>query len=93
MVLKEFSHSKVYIDTSMYEGFGLTSREAAHQNAKVAFMDLNDGRSPLKRFTSHFTTFNFDPSIFVLAELVIELLNNPICTGCEFCETNTLGND
>lgn len=93
MVLKEFSYSKIYIDTSIYEGFGLTAREAAYQNTKVIFMDVNDGRSVLKRFVNHFSTLGFSPSIFGMVELVTKLLDEPICTGCEFCDTNTLGND
>jgi len=85
-MLKEFAGARVYIDTSIFEGFGLTPREAALQNTKVLFMDVADGRSELKKYPSHFSTFNFSPSIFRMIESAMEALAKPICGGCDFCK-------
>jgi GT2 family glycosyltransferase len=85
-MLKEFAGARVYIDTSIFEGFGLTPREAALQNTKVLFMDIADGRSELKKYPSHFSTFNFSPSIFRMIESAMEALAKPICAGCDFCK-------
>ncbi len=84
-MLKYFAQSSVYIDTSIFEGFGLTPREAALQNSRVLFMDVADGRTELKNYPSHFLTFNFSPSVFELAELAKKALAKPSCSGCNFC--------
>ncbi len=84
-VLKRFAASRVYVDTSLFEGFGLTPREAALQNTKVIFMDVVDGRNELKEFASHFSTLAFSPSIFEMSEKAISILEQPYCKGCDFC--------
>ena len=84
-VLKQLAVSSVYVDTSIFEGFGLTPREAALQNTKVMFMDTADGRNELKEFTSHFSTFAFSASIFEMSERAISILEQSSCKGCAFC--------
>lgn len=84
-MLKFFAQASVYIDTSMFEGFGLTPREAALQNSRVLFMDVMDGRTELKNYPSHFSTFSFSPSVFEMAELAKKALTEPSCSGCNFC--------
>jgi GT2 family glycosyltransferase len=84
-VLKQVAVCSVYVDTSIFEGFGLTPREAALQNTKVIFMDVTDGRNELKEFTSHFSTLTFSPSIFEMSERAISILKQSSCKGCAFC--------
>jgi GT2 family glycosyltransferase len=84
-MLKQFAASSVYVDTSIFEGFGLTPREAALQNTKVLFMDVTDGRNELKKFTSHFSTLAFSASIFEMSEKAISILKQPSCKGCDYC--------
>jgi GT2 family glycosyltransferase len=84
-VLKQFAVSSVYVDTSIFEGFGLTSREAALQNTKVLFMDVEDGRNELKEFTSHFSTLALSASIFELAQKAVNVFETPPCSGCDYC--------
>jgi len=86
-LLKQFAASNVYIDTSIFEGFGLTPREAALQNTKVLFMDVADGRNELKEFTSHFSTLAFSPSIFEWAQKAVKVLESPSCSGCDYCSS------
>jgi len=86
-MLKQFAKSRVYIDTSIFEGFGLTPREAALQNTNVLFMNVVDGRSELKKYRSHFSTFDFSPSVFEMIESAKEALAKSNCTGCEFCKS------
>jgi GT2 family glycosyltransferase len=86
-MLKLFAQTKVYIDTSIFEGFGLTPREAAFQDVKVVFMDVMDGRNTLREYTSHFSTLGFSPSIFEMADKAVKVLENPKCTGCNFCSS------
>lgn len=85
--LKQFAVSCVYVDTSIFEGFGLTPREAALQNTKVLFMDVADGRNELKEFTSHFSTLALSASIFELAEKAVNVFEAPSCSGCDYCSS------
>jgi GT2 family glycosyltransferase len=89
-MLKQFSKARVYVDTSIFEGFGLTPREAALQNTNVLFMDVNDGRSELRKYPSHFSPFSFSPSIFEMASAALNALEKPKCPGCHFCLTESL---
>jgi hypothetical protein len=86
-VLKQFAVSSVYVDTSIFEGFGLTPREAALQNTKVLFMDVADGRNELKEFTSHFSTLALSASIFELAQKAVNVFEAPSCSGCDYCSS------
>ena len=86
-VLKQLAVSSVYVDTSIFEGFGLTPREAALQNTKVLFMDVADGRNELKEFTSHFTTLALSASIFELAQKAVNVFETPSCSGCDYCSS------
>lgn len=87
-VLKQLAASSVYVDTSIFEGFGLTPREAALQNTKVLFMDVEDGRNELKKFTSHFSILDFSASIFEMAQKALDVLLAPPCTDCDFCSND-----
>ena len=89
-MLKQFAKSRVYVDTSIFEGFGLTPREAALQNTNVLFMDVLDGRSELRRYPSHFSPFTFSPSIFEMVGAALNILENPSCPGCNFCQIEPL---
>ena len=89
-MLKQFSKARVYVDTSIFEGFGLTPREAALQNTNVLFMDVEDGRSELRKYPSHFSPFSFSPSIFEMASAALNALEKPKCAGCHFCLTESL---
>jgi hypothetical protein len=84
-VLKEFSRARVYIDTSIFEGFGLTPREAAFQNTHVLVLDCNDGRSELRNYGSHFTFYSFKPLLHEMKNLALESLKKMNCDGCMFC--------
>jgi GT2 family glycosyltransferase len=86
-VLKQLAVSHVYVDTSIFEGFGLTPREAALQNTKVLFMDVADGRNELKEFTSHFSTLALSASIFELAQKAVNVFETPSCSGCDYCSS------
>jgi GT2 family glycosyltransferase len=86
-VLNQLAVSNVYVDTSIFEGFGLTPREAALQNTKVLFMDVADGRNELKEFTSHFSTLALSASIFELAQKAVNVFETPSCSGCDYCSS------
>jgi GT2 family glycosyltransferase len=84
-MLKQLAKARVYVDTSIFEGFGLTPREAALQNTSVLYLDVVDGREELKKYSSHFSTFDFSPSVFEMVEMARAALAKPTCPGCNFC--------
>ena len=84
-ILKEFSDARVYIDVSLFEGFGLTPREAAFQNTQVLMLDSADGRLELQAYSSHFSFFTFKSSLFEIEKSALNILARANCHGCLFC--------
>jgi GT2 family glycosyltransferase len=84
-VLKSLAKSKVLIDMSLYEGYGLVPREAAYLNTFVLMNFNNSGTRDLIEFQNHFATFETYSNLFDLKLLAESKLSLAPCVGCEFC--------
>ena len=92
--LGELSHSgllgvlrrtKVYVDTSIFEGFGLIPREAADSGAQVFILPNTGGLDPLLKFHSHFTPLQKFWNLPASAVQIMEKTKSLPCNGCSYC--------
>jgi GT2 family glycosyltransferase len=88
-VLKVLAKSRVLIDMSLFEGFGLVTREAALVNTFVLMNSNNSGTQSLVEFQNHFATFDNYSNLFDLKLIAESKLSNALCPGCEFCNNQT----
>lgn len=97
--LGEISHSellsvlrrtKVYVDTSIFEGFGLIPREAADCGAKVCVLPNTGGLDPLLEYSYHFTPLKKIWNIPATADQIISKLRTSLCPGCAYCRREPL---
>lgn len=93
--LGEVSHSellsilrrtKVYVDTSIFEGFGLIPREAADCGARAFILPNSGGLDPLLEYPNHFTALQKFWNIPASARKIIKETSSPVCEGCGYCE-------
>ena len=83
--LKKLARSKVYIDTSIYEGFGLVPRQAGLLNVKCLLFPFAGGTNELLSFPNHFQSLNDPFDLLGNVELILNSLDSPSCEGCSYC--------
>lgn len=86
--LKCLSQAAVYIDTSLFEGFGLVPREAAILGLKVLLFSGSGAPLELFKHSKHFYSYNTLSDMFDICDAAANILNEPECSGCDFCQQN-----
>lgn len=83
---KKLASCKLYVDTSLYEGYGLVSRQASLLNTKVLLFPFAGGTETLLKYPNHFRTLKNPYDLLGNAELCLQFLNAPSCEHCMYCE-------
>jgi GT2 family glycosyltransferase len=82
---KNLASAKVYVDTSLYEGFGLVPRQAISLNVKCAFFGFIGAPTELLGYPDHCVQL-CDPYDLMGNIVILEdLLVSENCQGCEYC--------
>ena len=84
--LKKLAHSKVYVDTSLYEGFGLVPRQAGLLNTRSFLFPFAGATLELLNFPNHFSSLGDPFDLIGNANAILKSLGEDICHGCEFCK-------
>lgn len=85
-LLSILRRTRVYVDTSIFEGFGLIPREAADSGANVFVLPNSGGLDPLLEHAEHFTALEKFWNIPASARVIKEKISAPVCEGCKYCE-------
>jgi GT2 family glycosyltransferase len=83
--LKKVARSKVFIDTSLYEGFGLVPRQAGYLNTISFLFPTAGGTSELLKFPNHFSPLGEVHDLIGNADKILKTLENLTCEGCDYC--------
>lgn len=83
---KMLARSAVYVDTSLYEGFGLVARQAGLLNTKVLFYPFAGGTAELLDFPNHFRPLESPFDLLGSANLILDQIKSGSCKGCGYCE-------
>ena len=82
---KNLASAKVYVDTSLYEGFGLVPRQAISLNVKCAFFEFIGSPAELLEYPAHSVQLS-DPYDLIRNIIILEdLLVSENCQGCGYC--------
>jgi GT2 family glycosyltransferase len=82
---KNLASAKVYVDTSLYEGFGMVPRQAISLNVKCAFFGFIGSPADLLEYPAHCVQLS-DPYDLIGNILILEdLLLSENCQGCGYC--------
>lgn len=85
-LLSTLRRTRVYVDTSIFEGFGLIPREAADCGAHVFILPFSGGLEPLLEFQKHFTPLQTFWNIPSSVRDIKNRINSPRCESCGYCE-------
>ena len=83
---KKLACARIFVDTSLYEGFGLVPRQAALLKVHCVFFGFIGAPSELLQHDEHFTELGEPYDLIGNVGILEKLLNKKLCLGCEFCE-------
>jgi GT2 family glycosyltransferase len=87
-ILKLMKNSKILVDGSLFEGFGMVPREAAYSGAHVFITGNAGGTDELLNFESHFSKVPALWDVHGAAKQIEKKLSSlHYCLGCDFCES------
>lgn len=84
---KKLASARVYVDTSLYEGFGLVPRQAILLNVKCAFFGFIGSPAELLEFPNHCIQLSDPFDLLSNIQILENLLHSESCRGCGGCET------
>ncbi len=86
-ILKLMKNSKILVDASLFEGYGMVPREAGYSGAHVFVTGNAGGTDELLKFVSHFSKLPALWDVHGAAKKIAKKLSElNHCVGCEFCE-------
>lgn len=83
---KKLALARIYVDTSLYEGYGLVPRQAMHLKMHCAFFGFIGAPSELFEHEAHFTELSDPYDLLGNVRILEKLLTNKLCSGCDLCE-------
>jgi GT2 family glycosyltransferase len=83
---KKLAFARVYVDTSLYEGFGLVPRQAMLLKVHCVFFGFIGAPSELLQHEEHFTELGEPYDLIGNVRILENLLTKKLCLGCELCE-------